>query len=526
MTAPNDTYAKLHAAFNRQAWPQVQQLAAQLLPLAPGDAVVHYMAGIAHMEQQQMPAALDYLQKAAQLDSRNAVIAAQYARALATVRQMREARLAADRAMALSPNDPFTWNTLGVVYSQANALEQAASVFQRLVALLPRQAPAHFSLAAALTSIGDFDGAERELETTIELDPRLWGAHLTLAHLRSQTPAKNHIERLQRLLSRPGNPVDAKVYLNMALAKEYEDIADYPKAFEHLALGKSAGRIPQHDAIMRRDAAMFERLASLFPEPHATVSEGDPTDEPIFIIGMPRTGTTLIERIISSHPDVYSAGELHSFPVSFQHASGSPMPILFDPEIFARIRHIDWKKLGSAYLYSTRPATGHTPRFIDKMPHNFLYAGFIARALPNAKIICLRRDPLDTCLSNFRHLFGHESSYYEYTFDLLDTGRYYVMFERLMAHWRRVLPGRILEVSYETLVDTQEASTRQLLAFCGLSWNDACLRFQDNAAPAGSNPVLVRAPVYRTAVKRWKRYEPQLRELQELLAASGVVLAS
>src|SRR5690606_11755978 len=136
--------------------------------------------------------------------------------------------------------------------------------------------------------------------------------------------------------------------------------------------------------------------------------------------------------------------------------------------------------LGASYIDNTRPGTGHTPRFVDKLPHNFLYLGHIARALPNAKIVCLRRDPLDTFLSNFRQLFGLNTPFYDYSFDILDIGRYYVLFDRLMAHWQHVLPGRILEVRYETLVDAQEECTRQLLDFCGLPWEDACLRFEEN----------------------------------------------
>ncbi|HTD29549.1 MAG TPA: sulfotransferase, partial [Xanthomonadaceae bacterium] len=163
------------------------------------------------------------------------------------------------------------------------------------------------------------------------------------------------------------------------------------------------------------------------------------------------------------------------------------------------------------------------PRFIDKLPHNFLYLGFITNALPNAKIICLRRNPLDTCLSNFREVFTPGSEFHNYSLDLLDTGRYYVLFDRLMAHWKRVFPGRILELQYETLVDTQEASTRQLLMHCELPWNNACLRFDRNEAPATTaSSVQVRAPIHRDAIGRWKKYEAQLTALRDLLTGAGI----
>jgi hypothetical protein len=188
---------------------------------------------------------------------------------------------------------------------------------------------------------------------------------------------------------------------------------------------------------------MFDALIRTFPAPHDGPTDGDSTDEPIFIIGMPRTGTTLLDRVLSSHPDVYSAGELQNFPTALQRASGSRLPLLFEPDIVTYARAIDWRQIGATYLANTRPATADRPRFIDKLPHNFLYAGFIARALPRAKIICLRRDPLDACLGNFRHLFDRETPFYDYSFDVLDTGRYYIQFDRLMVHWKNVLPGRI-----------------------------------------------------------------------------------
>jgi len=518
-------YAELISAFNQHAWSRARQLASQLLPLLPKDGALHYLGGIAYMQLQEMTQALDCLRKATKLEPNRADFAAQYAKALAMVRAMSDAQSIASRTMALSPKDPFVLDTLGVVFIQAHALEQATTAFRHAVALMPNHAPYRFNLAYSLIAMGDMEAAERELETSIGLDPRYWKAHLRLAELRRQTLANNHLDRLSSLLSKYENNTEAQIYLNMAQAKEYEDTSDYPKAFDHFVRGKSAGRSSEHASIMKRDANMFEALTRAFPEESVENRQGDPTNEPIFIVGMPRTGTTLMDRIISSHPDVYSAGELHNFHMTVQAASGSKMPFLFDPEIIARARDINWKQLGAAYLSSTRPATAHKTHFVDKMPHNFLNAGFIAHALPNAKIICLRRDPLDTCLSNFRNLFEGESSYYEYSFDLLDTGRYYILFDRLMRHWQRVFPGRILEMQYETLVASQEVSIRRLLEFCGLSWNDACLHSENNPAPVNTpNAWQVRAPIYQTSVQRWKKYESQLSELKDLLRAADIKL--
>lgn len=523
MTDTEAQLAALSAAFNQCQWPQAQAIANRLLPQLPQNALLRYIAGVAEMELQQMPMALTHLHVAHELAPQRADFATQFAKALSMVKMGREAREAAGRAMALNPDDAGTLDTLGVVFTQTHAHAEAAEAFRRATARRPDHAPYRFNLATALVALGELETAEAELEAGIRIDPRWWKAHLTLAHLRKLTPEHNHIERMQTLLAGHDGDQEAQTYLHMALAKECEDCADYPAAFDHYTRGKRAAGQGRGYRI-EQDEALFAAITATFPVAQAATA-GCPAHEPIFVIGMPRSGTTLVERIISSHPDVHSAGELMNFGVALKQASGSRTPLLLDADTIARAQQLDWNALGAAYLASTRPATGHTPRFIDKLPHNFLYAGWIARALPNAKIVCLRRDPLDTCLSNFRQLFAPQSPYYAYSFDIDDTGRYYALFDRLVAHWRQVFPGRILEVHYEDLVDDQAGGTRQLLEFCGLPWHDACLAFEKNTAPVNTaSAVQVRKPVYRSALQRWRKYEAQLGTLRAVLAAQGIAL--
>lgn len=521
MAEPSQLYAQLVDAFNRRQWQEARSLSGRLLPLVPNDPSVSYITGITFLELQEMPLALGFLHKAVELEPSRADYATQFAKALTMVRRSREAIGAADKAMALHPSDPLTLDTLGVIYTQAHAHDRAAEAFRGAVALMPKQASYRFNLATALVAVGDLPGAEEALEACVALDPTFWGAHLTLSQLRRQTRDSNHIARLQVWADTYSHDENAQTFVNMALAKEHEDLNEYADAFARLVQGKSAGKEKRGYSI-RTDEALFDAITRRFPESEKAAL-GDPTDEPIFIIGMPRSGTTLVERIISSHPDVYSAGELQNFGVALKRMSGSTTLPMIDVDTIARSVNLDWRKLGSEYLASTRPATAQRPRFIDKLPHNFLYAGFIANALPNARIVCLRRDPVDTCLSNFRQLFSPLSPLYGYSFDLLDTGRYFTLFDRLMAHWQRVLPGRILEIEYEALVDSQEEHTRRLLAFCGLSWDERCLQFEKNDAPVNTaSAVQVRAPIYRTAIRRWKKYESQLTPLLNMLQQAGI----
>ncbi|WP_426662071.1 sulfotransferase [Rhodanobacter aciditrophus] len=523
MTDTQAQLAALSEAFNQRRWEQADMLASRLLPRMPRDAMLRYIAGIAALELQRMPMALTHLHVANELEPRRADFATQFAKALALVKMNREAREAAGRAMALDPDDAITLDTLGVVFTQTHAHAEAAEAFRRAAASRPEHAPYRFNLATALVAVGRLDAAEAELEACVRIDPHWWKAHLTLAQLRKQSPGNNHIARMRGLLDNCDGNLEAQTYLHMALAKEYEDCADYPAAFMHYTHGKRAAGQGRRYRIAQ-DEALFAAITATFPLPQAA-KPGCPSGEPIFVIGMPRSGTTLVERIVSSHPDVYSAGELMNFGVALKRASGSRTPLLLDEDAIAHARDLDWAALGTDYLASTRPATGHTPRFVDKLPHNFLYAGWIAQALPNAKIVCLRRDPLDTCLSNFRQLFATQSPYYAYSFDLADTGRYYVLFDRLIAHWQRAFPGRILEIRYEDLVESQEASTRQLLDFCRLSWRDACLQFEKNDAPVNTaSAVQVRKPVYRNALQRWRKYETQLDGLRTVLAGQGIAL--
>jgi tetratricopeptide (TPR) repeat protein len=521
MIAPEQLYAQLVDAFRQARWHDVQVIAVQLLPLASNHPGVHSMVGVACLELRQPDAAIDCLRKAADLDPARADLATLLAKAFSVAGLHGKALDAADRALLLNPDDPMALDTLGMICIRAQAHAKAATTFREAASLAPDNAQVRFNLATALVGLGEFDAAEAALEECIALAPTYWNPHLSVAQLRHQTSQRNHLYRLLPLLSHNAENLDARVYLNMALAKEYEDLAEYSVAFEHLLQAKTAARHRLHYAA-DEDERLFDLLMRGFPGA-PPMRLGDPSEEPIFVMGMPRSGTTLVERILSSHPDVHGAGELQNFAEALQRVSGHDGSFIADPSAMATLQRLDWNQLGADYIASTRPATGHTPRFVDKLPHNFLFIGFIAQALPNSRIVCLRRNPVDTCLSNFRQLFEADSPHFGYSFDLLDTGRYYLLFDRLMKHWQRVFPGRILEVGYEDLIESQESTTRSLLAFCGLSWHQACLGFDKNSAPVSTlSASQVRMPIYRSAAGRWKRYATQLEPLLELLGSAGI----
>ena len=517
----SDWLARGNAALGRNDAGQARELAAALLKEEPEHPEIHYLAGRAAMALRQLPQALEHLHRAASMAPRHPDYAVHFARALVRAHRTGEALQVANIASALRPDDPLLLDALGTVYAQCHAHERAAAAFRRAASLAPDHPGCRFNFAVSLVFSGDTEQAADELEAGLALAPHHWPAYDIRSRLRRQTPVSNHVDNLLSLAQQTGGDAMAQFHLHMALAKEYEDLGDYARAFQHLVLGKSANKGARGYS-SADDEAIVNALIRAFPEPRVK-APGCPSDEPIFVIGMPRTGTTLVERILSSHPEVHAAGELENFGVVLERLSGVRSPVVLSAEVIAAARDINRAQLGDHYLASTRPATELKPRFIDKLPHNFLYAGFIAGALPNARIICLRRNPLDTCLSNFREPFAETSPFHGYAFDLLDTGRYYILFDRLMAHWRRVLPGRILEVDYEDLVGNRESVTRKLLDHCALPWSDACLYPERNTAPSTTaSSVQVRTAIHRGAVQRWKKYEAQLGGLRALLNSAGI----
>jgi hypothetical protein len=323
-----------------------------------------------------------------------------------------------------------------------------------------------------------------------------------------------------------GTPAaSGRLLLSYALAKELEDIDQPDVALDRLCTANAEHRRTLGYSFAR-DAAVFDAIEDSWPKLVQQPNTAAWPDSPIFIIGMPRTGTTLVDRIISSHPAVESAGELQAMPLAVKLATGTRTPTVLDPETIAAATAVDMAGIGRDYLArASHHRRDPALRFTDKFPGNFQYAGFIARALPAARIVCLRRHPMDTVLSNFRNLFAVSSRYYDYSYDLLDIAAYYVRFDRLMALWCKAFPGRVLEIRYEDLVADQVGETRRLLAHCGLEWSDACLSFHTNAAPVSTpSAAQVRRPLYGDSIARWKRHAALLEPVRRFFEQSGIAI--
>ena len=423
------------------------------------------------------------------------------------------------------PDDALSRDTIGCVYARLG--EHAASLphFSEAVRLAPGNTEFRYNEAVSLNYIGKVAEAEVALEALLAIAPDAARAHHLLSSLRKQTAQRNHVARLTAVLERAREPRD-RLLLSYALAKELDDLGEPQTAFDRLAAANAEhrARLPYSFA---QDAANFEAIERCWPQVAEAPITGPPDNAPIFVIGMPRTGTTLVDRILSSHPDVWSAGELQAMPLAVKMASGTRTRTVLDVETVEAAANTDLGKIGHDYLARAQTHAGarESGRFTDKFPGNFQYAGFIARALPAARIVCLRRHPLDTVLANFRNLFAVGSRYYDYSYDLMDIARYYVWFDRLMAFWQRELPGRILELRYEELVADQECETRRLVVHCGLEWDEACLDFHQNAAPVSTpSAAQVRRPMYKDAVARWKLHRGALAPVIAYFESEGILI--
>ena len=450
---------------------------------------------------------------------------AQLARLLVLLRRDGAAADAARQALALHPADALTLDTIGCVLARLGDHEASLAPFDAAVAAEPDNLAFRYNLAAASGFTGRVDAARAQYERILQADPGDARVHYALAILSRQTAQANHVPRLKAALAKVRRPADA-LRIRYALAKELEDLSE-PEAFEHLATANA-----EHKRSIRydfaQDAAIFDAIEALFGGEGGALAggAGNPDPAPIFVVGMPRTGTTLVDRILSSHPQVRSAGELQAMPLAVKQLAGTPSRTVIDPGTIAASANVDPRAIGDAYLArAAHHLAGDTPHFTDKLPANFLYIGHIARALPNARIVCLRRNPMDTVWSNIKNLFASQSAYYAYSYDLMDTARYYLRFARLMALWNDVLPGRVLQLSYERLVSEQEEQTRRLLSHCGLTWDEACLAFHENsAAVATPSAAQVRRPLNADGIGKWRTHEAKLRPVADWLAAQGITI--
>jgi tetratricopeptide (TPR) repeat protein len=438
--------------------------------------------------------------------------------------ELLRARECAAAAEPHANHDPVVWDLIGTLYSRANDQPRALAAYDRAVALAPEEPAFLFNRAAVRRFLGQLAQSEADYDRVLTLRPGDCEAYRNRSDLRRQTSERNHVAALRRLQTQVLGDWRGAVRVHYSLAKEHEDLGDYAASFEQLQMGSRLRR-----AHLRYDVAtdlatvdwIIEAFPATLPSALDTTSSAR-SSGPIFILGLPRSGSTLVERILGRHSRVHAAGELQAMALAIVDAvrQGSGPTPLSRAQLIEQSSRLDFDALGRDYLARARASGAEGECFIDKMPLNFLYCGLIRRALPQARIVHVQRQPMAACYAMYKTLFEDA---YPFSYDLTELGRYYLAYRRLMQHWAQAMPGQIHELHYESLIADQWGETQRLLDFCGLDWEDACAQFHDNPDPSTTaSAAQVRQPIYDSSVEQWRHYSDQLSELHHLLEQGGV----
>ena len=422
----------------------------------------------------------------------------------------------ASRLVELTPDVAESHIALGNALARADRAEAAADAYRAACDLAQGHAGALSGLAQQLKTLGRQDEAIAVHRDNILRNPSSAEPYWSLANMKTFRFTDQEIERMETLLLRDDLDDQAQVQLCNALGFAYEGRGQYELAFDRFQSGNDKRRETEiYDPVQTE--VTTTRHMEVFTEDFIRDNQGhgatDPS--PIFIVGLPRSGSTLIEQILASHSQVEGTHELSDLG-QVVHSLGkrSPKGVQF-PDNLPGLEAPAWAKLGEQYLERASKYRSGAPRFIDKNPNNFLYAGFIHMILPNARIINARRHPMDSCFGSYKQLFA---SGQPFTYDLTEIGEYYLQYQRLMDHWRSVMPGRILDVDYEDVVSDLETQVRRILDYCGLPFESACLEFhRTERAVKTASSEQVRQPIYSSSVNLWQNYEPYLSELAEVL---------
>lgn len=510
-------------AVESQDWHTVAACANEILRQDANSAEGYFLTGLVERVSQRPAKAVRAFEKVLELDADRYDAAVELASLYSIARRNGDVAALLEKYEDKLGNSPMYLDLAGTVYTGIGMHLKAWPLFKQAVALQPGVDLFQANFAACGVFLGKIEEAQDIYRNLLKRFPNHRKNHYELSRLGKASDTK-HIEQMQEVLRTTNDTPDKNIYLYYALGKEYEDLGQWEQAFEYYKMaGDAVTSVANYD--VSEDIAIIDKVIEvcsadwLASKPGRT-GAGDYGKTPVFIVGLPRTGTTLTERVVSSHSKVSSIGETLFLQMMLRQESGVESIDSMNPEIIEAVAQKDIDLIARGYIDKVKYRFGDEQMFIDKLPWNVLYLGFIAKAWPNAKIINLKRNPMDSCFSMYKQVFTWA---YKFSYSLDGLGQYFVAYDRLCKHWREILQDRLIEVEYELLVTDQENQTRILLDRLGLEFEQGCVDFEKNKAPiATASSVQAREKIYNKSVNKWMRFEAQLQPLKEHLEKAGI----
>ena len=519
-------HCNLASALSRQGLhEEALESAARAVELMPDLAEAHFNRAAALARRRRFVDAEAAFRKVLALQPDNAAALTELGQVVAELKRFDEAIGIMRRAVELQPDKIGAHLPLAATLVMAMDLDASEAAWRKAIDLAPNSARAWAGLGTTMRVVGRFDEARVYFERALALDPDLSDAHGGLAVIGQLPSNEAHVDRLRALAASPEVEIEHRVWLSFALGTMLDNAGRYDEAFSSFAEGNAAhrerlagfGEIYDHAALERQVTGLIQSLNAAFYS--AVEPDGNPSETPVFVVGMPRSGTSLVEQIASSHSRVSGAGELSDLPrlcdTVFAHGQGRSLEEM-DPGLARR--------LADDYVAKLERLGKGRARVVDKMPDNILHLGVAALLFPGARVVFCRRDLRDICLSCY---FRHFSEPMAFAQDLADCARRALEIERLADHWRNVLPLRMHTIDYEALVADLEGESRRLIAFLGLDWEPACLEFhKTERSVLTASGWQVRQPLYTHSVGRWRHYERHLGPLLQVLETADAEMAA
>lgn len=505
--------------FNKHEFSLAEECCRNVLEAAPHNADAYHLLGIiASQHRGRNDLAVQFISRAVELNPHNATVQNNLGIAFRELKRTDEAIACFKKTLAIDPDNTDALHYLGVALHESNRLDEAVASYRKAVAINPDLVNVYRDLGNALKQIGRTDEAIATYRKTLAIKPDYAEVYRSLSTVKKFREYNDDIRSMENLYNRKDLTGDQRIQLCFALGKAFEDLKQYDKAFGFLAEGNSLKR-KSYSYSIKLEHDIFARLKRTFSRSffaaHQNTGNSDAT--PILILGMPRSGTTLVEQILASHPHVYGGGELEIFADIIDNLGGADGPDSQFPECLAGFSKQKFYDMGTLYIDKIRQLSGEAQYITNKMPHNFLLVGLVKLILPNARIIHCTREPMDNCFSIFKTYFGIKGTH-PYAYDLAEIGQYYKLYQSIMEHWEKMAPGFMYHLKYEELVADQQNQTRSLLNFCELAWDDACLSFHRNIGTVRTaSHSQVRQPLYTDSVALWKHYKNQLEPLHNAL---------